>query len=240
MPRALWLTLIRNFTYSTGIAFLCGVIDQYRFQKLTPDPRLSQTMKNAQKSDQYQMMLDVFANMGADLSKKNLRVSMTEQQTGILAGSASTPFYENYDVIISMPKIKRLSAQTGLPSSDILQAITAHEAAHAIENHKFIITCLSSFFSMTIFDISRYKRIPMAPTFMISSAVCAAMYATLSKQIEYRADELAAQQNPTICNTLIHILSVTNNRAQTNKPLSLHPSNEDRINRLRKINFSSN
>lgn len=232
MLRVALSKFMKNMVYASGATFCSEVLVQKRFK----DIPLSSSLR--QDDPQYKLIHTVFAEMGADLEKKSLRISTVDEHAGILAGCAASPFFQTYNLVVSPNKVRRLSKKTTNTSSeeDIVTAITAHEAVHAIENHNAIISLSSFFLFRCMLDLCKHHRLPQGVTLTSSIMAFGSLYILLSKQMEYRADRVAAKHDPKICATLIDVLRATEHKSPLpNNILARHPSNTDRIHHLQSI-----
>jgi len=229
MLRVALSKLTKNMVYASGATFFSEMLVQKRFRDMPLSPPL------LQDDPEYKLMHTVFADMGADLEKKSLRISTVDEHTGILAGCAASPLFDTYNLVVSPNKVRRLSKKTINTSSaeDILTAITAHEAVHAIENHNAIISSSSSLFSLCVFDLCKHHRLPRGVTLAASIMAFGSLYIVMSKQMEYRADMVAAKHDPKIRATLIDVLMAMEHKPPLpDKIIARHPSHADRIHHL--------
>ena len=103
MYKTFLLKFTKNVVYASGFSFLYERFNQkymYDTALYSPLPK---------NSSHYKLIHTIFCEMGADLSKKNLKIATTDKPTGILAGCSSFPFASDYDVMVSMSMVRRLS-----------------------------------------------------------------------------------------------------------------------------------
>ena len=190
-------------------------------------------------SADYQLIHQVFVNMGAKMHQKKLQVVLTteEQEETAIMESSGLPFHATYHLTISLPMIQCLADQSDqrLSREDIIQAITAHEATHLMEDHAFITANAAVLMSVSFFTLIKSFPAPILLSILLSVIVNKAMYAAISQQLEYRADKQAHQQGHEVSQSLIQILTLMSKQPHSSDPFfASHPSHEKRIENLKK------
>lgn len=204
-----WETTFKNTLYAAGISLFHDIYLQYSMYRSTSkrDSSFSHIHKSL-----YHVAQSAFREMGADLERHPLELSSID---GAHDEHAMTLFYKNpitgaYCLQVDSEAFKhyqQIDNSPDLSSNEYYRAVFAHEAVHAIENHNFLKVYAPVWIALSMLNICEAVGMRLAWMCVIGPMLLFSTSCYVGRQLELRADRLAAEKSPLIRESLIKMFS---------------------------------
>lgn len=162
---------------------------------------------NVPNDETYQTAHDVFTAMGANLKKHPLQLiplskSKANAHANLMTGAYCLGYFNHaYDEF-------QKANHSNLSRQDFERAVYAHESVHAIEQHDLWNNYISLMTALTMMKICCSFKLRLWTICTLGSVSYFSTSRYVSRQLEFRADQLAAEKIPNNRESLISIFSV--------------------------------
>lgn len=189
-------------------------------------------------NEDFEFIKTVFNEMGVPLHRYDLQLShITGHHAHAIATLDKNWLQKTLTLHLNLADITALEKNDShFTHQDYIRAICAHEAVHARENHRFFIVFFTTLSNFLTLDLSIAYSVPLAFSFLFSLFNNGLMTALISRQLEYRADRIAATtEGPEITACLISMFETLEHQPHSQRPsrfwgtlFKTHPSLAER------------
>ena len=175
----------------------------------------------------YRTAREVFLAMGANLKKHPLQLmSLTDSKANVHANLVTGAYCLGY-FRRAYDEFQKAN-HTNLSRQDFERAMYAHESVHAMEQHDLLNSYVSLVTALTMTHIVCSFQFHLAVICAIGPISYLSTSRYVSRQLEFRADQLAAEKIPQIRESLISIFSVPDHHRYLLGFFADHPSKLER------------